>query len=59
MFEQWGFEEWVILPFLMVSVAIIYWFLKRKILRKFEEIELRQQFEARRKRQQRLLLESE
>ncbi|HIF91309.1 MAG TPA: hypothetical protein EYQ58_07270 [Candidatus Poseidoniales archaeon] len=59
MFEQWGIEEWIMLPFLLVAVAIIIWFLRRKILRKFEEIELRQQFEARRKRQQRLLLESE
>jgi flagellar biosynthesis/type III secretory pathway M-ring protein FliF/YscJ len=59
MFEQWGLEEWIILPFLLVAVAIIIWFLRRKIVRKFEEIELRQQFEARRKRQQRLLLESE
>ena len=59
MFEQWGLEEWIILPFLLVAVAIIIWFLRRKIIRKFEEIELRQQFEARRKRQQRLLLESE
>jgi hypothetical protein len=59
MFEEWGLEEWIILPFLVVAVAIIIWFLKRKILRKFDEIELRQQFEARRKRQQRLLLESE
>ncbi|MCS5533471.1 MAG: hypothetical protein NZ736_04360 [Candidatus Poseidoniaceae archaeon] len=59
MFEQWGLEEWIILPFLLIAVAIIIWFLRRKILRKFEEIELRQQFEARRKRQQRLLLESE
>jgi flagellar biosynthesis/type III secretory pathway M-ring protein FliF/YscJ len=59
MFEQWGLDEWIILPFLLVAVAIIIWFLRRKILRKFEEIELRQQFEARRKRQQRLLLESE
>jgi flagellar biosynthesis/type III secretory pathway M-ring protein FliF/YscJ len=59
MFEQWGMEEWIILPFLLISVVIIIWFLRRKILRKFEEIELRQQFEARRKRQQRLLLESE
>jgi len=59
MFEEWGLEEWIILPFLMVAVAIIIWFLKRKIQRKFDEIELRQQFEARRKRQQRLRLESE
>jgi protein-S-isoprenylcysteine O-methyltransferase Ste14 len=59
MFEQWGIEEWIMLPFLLVAVVIIIWFLRRKILRKFEEIELRQQFEARRKRQQRLLLESE
>ena len=59
MFEQWGLEEWIILPFLLVAVAIIIWFLRRKIVRKFEEIELRQQIEARRKRQQRLLLESE
>jgi len=59
MFEQWGMEEWIILPFLLIAVVIIIWFLRRKILRKFEEIELRQQFEARRKRQQRLLLESE
>ena len=59
MFEQWGLDEWIILPFLLVAVAVIIWFLRRKILRKFEEIELRQQFEARRKRQQRLLLESE
>jgi protein-S-isoprenylcysteine O-methyltransferase Ste14 len=54
MFEQWGIEEWIMLPFLLVAVVIIIWF-----LRKFDEIELRQQFEARRKRQQRLLLESE
>ena len=59
MFEQWGIEEWIMLPFLLISVVIIIWFLRRKILRKLEEIELRQQFEARRKRQQRLLLESE
>ncbi len=59
MFEQWGIEEWIMLPFLLVAVAIIIWFLRRKIIRKFDEIELRQQFEARRKRQQRLLLESE
>ena len=59
MFEELGLEEWIILPFLVVAVAIIIWFLKRKIQRKFDEIELRHQFEARRKRQQRLLLESE
>ena len=59
MFEEWGLEEWIMLPFLLVAVVIIIWFLRRKIIRKFDEIELRQQFEARRKRQQRLLLESE
>jgi len=59
MFEEWGLEEWVMLPFLLFAVGIIIWFLRRKIIRKFDEIELRQQFEARRKRQQRLLLESE
>jgi hypothetical protein len=59
MFEEWGLEESIILPFLVVAVAIIIWFLKRKIQRKFDEIELRHQFEARRKRQKRLLLESE
>ena len=59
MFEEWGLAEWLLLPLVIFSFVVFVWFLRRKVVRKFAEIEARQKFEARRKREARKLAESE
>lgn len=44
MFEEWTYVEWLILVVDVAAVYIVFEFLRRKIKRKLEEVELRQQY---------------
>jgi hypothetical protein len=44
MFEEWTYVEWLILAVDVAAVYIVFEFLRRKIKRKLEEVELRQQY---------------
>jgi uncharacterized membrane-anchored protein YhcB (DUF1043 family) len=50
MFENWGATEWFILVVDIVAVIIVVRFLKNKIRRKLNEVELRQTFQTRKRR---------
>ena len=50
MFENWGKTEWFILVVDILAVIIVVRFLRNKIRRKFNEVELRQSFQARKRR---------
>ncbi|HII58826.1 MAG TPA: hypothetical protein HA328_07735 [Candidatus Poseidoniaceae archaeon] len=51
MFENWGMTEWFILIVDIVAVIIVVRFLKNKIRRKLNEVELRQSFQTRKRRE--------
>ena len=44
MFEEWTYVEWLILAVDVAAIYIVFEFLRRKIKRKLEEVELRQQY---------------
>ncbi len=44
MFEEWTYVEWLILAVDVVAVSIVFEFLRRKVKRKLEEVELRQKY---------------
>ena len=46
MFENWGTTEWFILVVDIVAVIIVVRFLRNKIRRKLNEVELRQSFQT-------------
>ena len=50
MFENWGTTEWFILVVDIVAVIIVVRFLRNKIRRKLNEVELRQNFQTRKRR---------
>ena len=50
MFENWGNTEWFILIVDIVAVIIVVRFLRNKIRRKLNEVELRQNFQTRKRR---------
>ncbi len=50
MFENWGTTEWFILVVDIVAVIIVVRFLRNKIRRKLSEVELRQNFQTRKRR---------
>lgn len=50
MFENWGKTEWFILVVDILAVIIVVRFLRNKIRRKFNEVELRQSFQTRKRR---------
>ena len=51
MFENWGTAEWFILVVDIVAVIIVVRFLKNKIRRKLNEVEVRQGFQTRKRRE--------
>jgi hypothetical protein len=51
MFENWGKTEWFILVVDILAVSIVVRFLRNKIRRKFNEVELRQSFQTRKRRE--------
>ena len=51
MFENWGMTEWFILFVDIVAVIIVVRFLRTKISRKLNEVELRQGFQTRKRRE--------
>ena len=51
MFENWGKTEWFILIVDIVAVIIVVRFLRNKIRRKLNEVELRQSFQTRKRRE--------
>ena len=52
MFENWTYVEWLILVVDIVAIVIVVRFLSNKIKKKLREVELRQNFQTRRKREQ-------
>ena len=51
MFENWGMTEWFILVVDIVAVIIVVRFLRNKISRMLNEVELRQGFQTRKRRE--------
>jgi len=51
MFENWGTTEWFILVVDIVAVIIVVRFLRNKIRRKLNEVEVRQSFQRRKRRE--------
>jgi len=51
MFENWGATEWFILVVDIVAVIIVVRFLRNKIRRKLNEVEVRQGFQTRKRRE--------
>ena len=51
MFENWGATEWFILVVDILAVIIVVRFLRNKIRRKLNEVELRQSFQTRQRRE--------
>ena len=50
MFDKWGNTEWFILVVDIIAVVIVVRFLRNKIRRKLNEVELRQSFQTRQRR---------
>ncbi|MBT5122529.1 MAG: hypothetical protein HOM38_07380 [Euryarchaeota archaeon] len=50
MFEEWTYVEWLILAVDVAAIYIVFEFLRRKIKRKLEEVELRQQYALHRRK---------
>ena len=50
MFENWGTAEWFILVVDILAVIIVVRFLWNKVRRKLNEVELRQNFQTRKRR---------
>ena len=51
MFENWGTTEWFILVVDIFAVIIVVRFLRNKIRRKLNEVEVRQSFQTRKRRE--------
>ena len=51
MFENWGMTEWFILVIDIIAVIIVVRFLRNKISKKLKEVELRQDFQTRKRRE--------
>ena len=52
MFSNWTYVEWLILIIDIVAVVIVVKFLRNKIKKKLDEVELRQNFQTRKRREQ-------
>ena len=51
MFSNWTYVEWMILIIDIVAVVIVVRFLRNKIKKKLDEVELRQNFQTRQRRE--------
>ena len=51
MFDNWTYVEWLILIVDIVAVVIVVRFLRNKVKKKLDEVELRQNFQTRKRRE--------
>ena len=51
MFDNWTYVEWLILIIDILAVVIVVRFLRNKIKRKLHEVELRQNYQTKQRRQ--------
>ena len=52
MFDNWTYVEWLILIIDILAVVIVVRFLRNKIKKKLQEVELRQNYQTRQRREQ-------
>jgi len=52
MFDNWTYVEWLILVIDILAVVIVVRFLRNKIKKKLQEVELRQNYQTRQRREQ-------
>ena len=51
MFDNWTYVEWLILIIDILAVVIVVRFLRNKIKKKLQEVELRQSYQTRQRRE--------
>ena len=51
MFDNWTYVEWLILIIDILAVVIVVRFLRNKIKKKLQEVELRQNYQTRQRRE--------
>ena len=51
MFDNWTYVEWLILIIDILAVMIVVRFLRNKIKKKLQEVELRQNYQTKQRRQ--------
>tara|TARA_B100000575_G_scaffold103222_1_gene82276 strand:- start:1689 stop:1868 length:180 start_codon:yes stop_codon:yes gene_type:complete len=51
MFDNWTYVEWLILIIDIFAVVIVVRFLRNKIKKKLQEVELRQNYQTKQRRQ--------
>ena len=51
MFDNWTYVEWLILIIDILAVVIVVRFLSNKIKKKLQEVELRQNYQTRQRRE--------
>ena len=54
MFDNWTYVEWLILIIDILAVVIVVRFLRNKIKKKLQEVELRQNYQTRQRRERKL-----
>ena len=52
MFDNWTYVEWMFLIYNIIAVIVVVWFLRKKIKSKLHEVELRQNQQTKRRREQ-------
>tara|TARA_B100000212_G_scaffold86485_1_gene63032 strand:+ start:2737 stop:2997 length:261 start_codon:yes stop_codon:yes gene_type:complete len=52
MFDNWTYVEWMLLIYNIIAVIVVVWFLRKKIKSKLHEVELRQNQQTKRRREQ-------
>ena len=51
MFDNWTYVEWLILIIDILAIVIVVRFLRNKIKKKLQEVELRQNYQTKQRRQ--------
>ena len=51
MFDNWTYVEWLILIIDILAVVIVVRFLRNKVKKKLQEVELRQNYQTRQRRE--------
>ena len=51
MFDNWTYVEWLILIIDILAVVIVVRFLRNKVKKKLQEVELRQKYQTRQRRE--------
>ena len=52
MFDNGTYVEWMLLIYNIIAVIVVVWFLRKKIKSKLHEVELRQNQQTKRRREQ-------